>query len=137
MVRLADEDLGEDSQLNLAPMIDVVFLLLIFFMVATTFATLEEQIDLDLPVAESGEAPIEIPDELIVDVDRDGNLFLAGSAVDEGALANLLQRTARRDPDTPVTVRGDEALNFGRIVAVLDLCRVAGLSNAGLRTREG
>ncbi|QDU85957.1 Biopolymer transport protein ExbD [Planctomycetes bacterium Pla163] len=137
MVRLSNEDLGEDSQLNLAPMIDVVFLLLIFFMVATTFATLEEQIDLDLPVAESGKAPLEIPDELIVDVDRDGNLFLEGAAVDEDALANLFERTARRDPDTPVTVRGDQASNLGRIVSVLDLCRVAGLSNAGLRTREG
>lgn len=137
MVRLANEDLGEDSQLNLAPMIDVVFLLLIFFMVATTFATLEEQIDLDLPVAESGEAPLEIQDELIVDVDRDGNLFLEGAAVDEDALANLFERTARRDPDTPVTVRGDQASSLGRIVSVLDLCRLAGLSNAGLRTREG
>lgn len=136
-MRVDDTDSVDDAAQNLAPMIDVIFLLLIFFMVATTFATLEEQIDLDLPVAESGEAPAEIPDELVVDVDREGNLFFGGEATDEGALAALFERTARKDPDTPVTVRGDRASNLGRIVAVLDLCRVAGLQNAGLRTREG
>lgn len=138
MVRLDDGEIGGGSgDLNMAPMIDVVFLLLIFFMVATTYATIEEQIDLDLPVAESGAAPTEVPDELVVDVDREGNLFLAGAPIDEGGLAALFERTARADPDTPVTVRGDERSNLGRIVSVLDLCRLAGLSNAGLRTREG
>jgi biopolymer transport protein ExbD len=106
-------------------------------MVATTYATIEEQIDLDLPVAQSGETPTEVPDELVVDVDREGNLFLAGAPIDEGGLTALFERTARADPDTPVTVRGDERSNLGRIVGVLDLCRLAGLTNAGLRTREG
>jgi len=138
MVRLDDGEIGGGAgDLNMAPMIDVVFLLLIFFMVATTYATIEEQIDLDLPVAESGEAPTEVPDELVVDVDREGNLFLAGAPIDEGGLTALFERTARADPDTPVTVRGDERSNLGRIVGVLDLCRLAGLTNAGLRTREG
>jgi biopolymer transport protein ExbD len=136
MVRLADGS-GGDGELNLAPMIDVVFLLLIFFMVATTFASVEEQLDLDLPVAESGEAAEAAPQELVVDVDRSGNLFHAGAAIDERELAALLERTARSDPGTPVTVRGDERAVLGRIVAVLDLCRLAGLTNAGLRTREG
>jgi biopolymer transport protein ExbD len=137
MVRLDEETNDGSGELNLAPMIDVVFLLLIFFMVATTYATIEEQIDLDLPVAQSGETPTEVPDELVVDVDREGNLFLAGAPIDEGGLTALFERTARADPDTPVTVRGDERSNLGRIVGVLDLCRLAGLTNAGLRTREG
>ena len=136
-MRIHESDVTDDESLNLAPMIDVVFLLLIFFMVATTFATIEERIDLELPQAESGAVPDEPPEELVLDVTEDGRVFVDGAAVDDDALTELLERTARRDPDTPVTVRGDRALDYGRIVRVLDLARLAGLENAGLSTREG
>ena len=127
---------AEEVSVNLTPLIDVVFLLLIFFMVATTFADPEEQIDLELPVAESGESPIATPDELVIDVTEDGRTFVAGAELAAGELDELLERTARAEPDTPVTVRGDRNLDYGRVVEVLDRCRVAGLQNAGLRTAE-
>jgi biopolymer transport protein ExbD len=136
-MRIQESESVDDESLNLAPMIDVVFLLLIFFMVATTFATLEERMDLELPQAESGETQVEEPRELVLDVTRDGQVFVDGNALDDLALAELLERTARRDPRTPVTVRGDRDIDYGRIVRVLDLARTAGLENAGLSTREG
>lgn len=136
-MRCDDPEATDDQSLNLAPMIDVVFLLLIFFMVATTFATMEERMDLDLPQADSGTEAVETPDELVLDVTEAGQVFVDGRAMSDGELAELMQRTARRDPSTPVTVRGDRTLDYGRIVQVLDMARVAGLENAGLSTREG
>lgn len=136
-MRCEDPEATDDQSLNLAPMIDVVFLLLIFFMVATTFATIEERMDLDLPQAESGTEAEEVPDELVLDVTESGEIFVDGRAIGESELAELMQRTARKDPATPVTVRGDRSLDYGRIVEVLDMARVAGLVNAGLSTREG
>ncbi len=136
-MRCEDPEAVDDQSLNLAPMIDVVFLLLIFFMVATTFATMEERVDLDLPQAESGTQSAESPDELVLDVTEAGQVFVEGRAMSDDELADLMQRTARRNPSTPVTVRGDRTTDYGRIVQVLDLARVAGLENAGLSTREG
>ncbi len=135
-MRVDNEAFEDDATLQLAPMIDVIFLLLIFFMVATTFASPEEQIDLELPVAESGESALEQPNELVIDVTEDGRTFVEGAELAASELDELLERTARAEPDTPVTVRGDRNLDYGRVVEVLDRCRVAGLQNAGLRTAE-
>ena len=136
-MRCEDPEPTDDQSLNLAPMIDVVFLLLIFFMVATTFATMEERMDLDLPQAESGTDALDVPEELVVEVVEGGDVFFEGRSIGLEELSQLMLRTARRDPSTPVTVRGDRSTDYGRVVEILDLARNAGLENAGLSTREG
>ena len=76
-MKVDTQDPATDLSLNLAPMIDVVFLLLIFFMVATTFANQEKEMNLDLPTAESGEESVDSPDEIILNLLSDGRIHLS------------------------------------------------------------
>jgi biopolymer transport protein ExbD len=132
-----DGDGSDELVLNLAPMIDVVFLLLIFFMVATTFAEKEKEMGLDLPQAESGEEAQSKPDEVVINLMRDGRILVSGDEVDRAALIESLTRVARRDPETPVTIRGDKEVFHQHVVGVMDACRIAGLSNLGVMTLDG
>ena len=131
------EDNDHELALNLTPMIDVVFLLLIFFMVATTFLDPEREIGIELPEAESGTTLEEAPEELIINVLRDGSLVLAGEEITRAQLLDSLRSSAQRDATTPVTIRGDRMVHHEAIVGVMDACGVAGLSNLSVGTMEG
>ena len=118
-------------------MIDVVFLLLIFFMVATTFVDREKELDVDLPTAESGEQPQKEPDEILINLLADGRLVIDGQEVTREELDPILEHAARRNAETPVTIRGDRDAVLDRLVTVMDACRLAGLSNLGVMTLDG
>jgi biopolymer transport protein ExbD len=128
---------ASEATLNLAPMIDVVFLLLIFFMVATTFVDREKEMDVDLPQAESGEQPEKEQDEIVINLLADGRMMVDGREVTREELDPILLRAARRNAETPVTIRGDREAVVERLVHVMDACRLAGLSNLGLMTLDG
>ncbi|MGE3173065.1 MAG: ExbD/TolR family protein [Planctomycetota bacterium] len=125
-MRLDLEERGEDPGINLTPMIDIVFLLLIFFLTATTFAREEVEMDLKLPEAQSGvEGQSAHP--LIVQVFADGRLTLDGREVTLEALRQKLLAAAARDRSQSVLVRGDKLAQFGLGMQVLDACRLAKL----------
>jgi len=134
-MKIETKDPAAELSLNLAPMIDVVFLLLIFFMVATTFATREKSLDLDLPTARSGEASEGVPDELLVEIGRAGVVVVNGEEVDADRMREIFARAARANPDTPVTIRGDRTSQLHLATGVMDACRLAGLSDVGIMTR--
>jgi len=124
-MRLDDAD-DDDAAggLNLTPLIDVVFLLLIFFLAATTFAREEVALDLRLPQAKSGRTgSAEAP--LVVAVFADGRIHLDGRDCTLAALEQKLSAAVQRNAEQAVLVRGDEAARFGSGLAVLDACRLA------------
>ena len=129
----------EEFVLNLTPMIDVVFLLLIFFMVTTTFLDPEREIDVELPVAESGNDPEQTPEEVILTVVEDGTVFHGDEALSDEGLLELLRRTAQHDVETQVTIRGHRFARHEAVVKVMDACGIAGLPNlaVGTTTEEG
>jgi biopolymer transport protein ExbD len=131
---IRDDSLEDESALNITPLIDVVFLLLIFFMVATTYAERERAMELELPRAESGTQSTELPDELVLNVFRDGRVVLGDREVDGATLRASLAEAAGRNRDMPVTSRGDAHVEHARIVAVMDACAQAGLSNLSVGT---
>jgi biopolymer transport protein ExbD len=135
-VNIRDDEELEEPTLNLTPMIDVVFQLLIFFMVATTFLDPERELEVELPEAESGELLAEEQDELVINVRRDGGIVLSGEAVDRERLRQVLAGAAARDPRTPVTIRGDRLVHHESIVGVMDACGSAGLFNLSIGTLE-
>ena len=136
-MRIRDDDGNEEMALNLTSLIDVVFLLLIFFMVATTFLDPEREIELDLPEAESSTMPEETPDQIVINVFSDGRIALGGREISRDDLLDTLRRTARANPETPVTIRGDRLVHHENIVSVRYACGVAGLSNLAVRTLQG
>jgi len=136
-MKIRHDDTDEaDVQINLTPMIDMVFQLVIFFMLATNFVQIEKEMDVDLPHAESGAVAEELPDEIIVNVMKDGRLLLGGREVDEASLDAALANAAQREPKPPVTIRGDKDVNHGRIVSVMDACGMAGLTQLDIGTLD-
>ncbi|MFT5052464.1 MAG: biopolymer transport protein ExbD [Chlamydiales bacterium] len=135
-MQIRDSDGSEELSLNMAPMIDIVFLLLIFFMVTTTFRDREKQMDIELPLAQSGESPEREPDEVVINVGRDGRIYLGQAELPQEDLLASLTRTARHNPETPVTIRGHREAFHEHVVSVMDTCRRAGLTNLGIMTDE-
>lgn len=134
-----ESDNESDGGINLMPLVDVVFLLLIFFLAATTFATEEVELDLRLPEAKSGEAG-KAQKQLIINVSQDGTLTMSGRAVTIEALRQKLVAAVARNKEQAVLVRGDKAAQFGVGLQVLDVCRLAKIKKvdfAALPARKG
>jgi biopolymer transport protein ExbD len=136
-MHLRDEQPLDEQALNLTSMTDLVFLLLIFFLCATTFLDPERALQLELPQAQSAERRDEELQELVINVSRDGELTLSGRVVAREALERELRAAAARNPETPVTIRGDRLVHHEDIVAVMDACGQAGLVNLAVGTLEG
>ena len=126
-MRLDLDDGDDESPINLTPMIDMVFLLLIFFLAATTFARQEVEMDLSLPTSRSGQEG-KAAHPLVVNVFADGHLTVEGRTVTLEALRQKLQAAAERDKNQAVLVRGDKAAQFGVGLQVMDACRLAKLT---------
>jgi biopolymer transport protein ExbD len=124
-----DED--EVDSINLTPMIDVVFLLLIFFLTATTFQKDEVEMSLDLPDAASGK-PGEEKKVIVINIAADGRVIVDGREVSVMALRQKLKAAASRDKDQEVLIRGDEKTNFGLVAQVFDACLLAKLHSISI-----
>ena len=126
------QKLDEDEPIiNLTPMIDVVFTLLVFFMLATTFAERERLLDLELPYSSTAQRN-QTPRELVINVSREGGVWIDGRALQGEQLAKVLTDAAQRDRHTMVTIRGDRRGYYDEIVHVLDACMRAGLQDVSL-----
>ncbi len=126
-------DTGEedDNGINLTPLIDVVFLLLIFFLTATTFSREEVEMDLDLPEAASGEAGGG-EQTIVINIDRNGRLVMNGRGVTEAALHQKLRAAAARNRNRQVLIRGDTEARYGIVAKVFDACLLAKLRSISI-----
>ena len=116
---------------NMTPMIDVVFLLIIFFLVSSHLAKQEAQLPLPLPVAGSGQDPLdEQSPRVTVNVRADGTLLLAGKPVAAGRLRQRLEAAMdRAGRDVEVRIRGDRSVAYRSVEPILLACARAGLWN--------
>jgi biopolymer transport protein ExbD len=121
--------------LNLTSMIDVLFLLIIFFMVATKFDEMERNIEVDVPqVAQAGEGtPPHQP--LIVSVAADGHLELDGAKVTAEELISRLAAARTPLTEPTVVIHGDASCPFQNVANALGACRQAGVSELGITVR--
>ncbi len=130
-------DTGDDGDegIRLTPLIDVVFLLLIFFLTATTFSREEVEMDLDLPEAASGEAG-DGQQAIVINIGRDGLLRMDGRCVTEEALHQKLRSAAARNRDRQVLIRGDTEARYGVVAKVFDACLLAKLRSISIGALE-
>jgi len=127
--------LDERPTLNLTPMIDIVFLLIIFFMVGTKFTELERKIGLRVPqVAETG-ALTAAPERKVVNVYRDGGITLDRKPVTLDQLTQRLAAARAQYSDLGVLVRGDANGRFQRVAEVLNACKQADVRELGISVR--
>lgn len=118
----------------MTPIIDMVFLLLIFFLVTTTYHQIEREIKIALPAAESG-VPISVAlRELIVNVSNEGTVVVNGNTITHEQLRTVIADALAQNPKQKVTVRGDQHATYGQVAQVLDICKVAGIDQPFLDT---
>ena len=128
-IRCSDHQDSEPAEINLAPMIDILFILLIFFLVASTF------------VRESGVA-VERPDAvtasqledsaILVAIRANGEIWVDGQAVDLRRLRTTITRLHAHNPRSAAILQADEAGNVGLLVKVMDHIRLAGVSDIAI-----
>lgn len=118
----------------LTPMIDVVFLLLCFFVTSQIFAQWETEIDVALPTAATGGMPQRLPGEVIINVRADGTTVVNGQNLDAAQLRAMMDRLVELFPGQPVLLRADKATAYEHVVRVLDTCRQADIWNISFAT---
>lgn len=122
------QDHEEEAPVNLMPLIDMVFLLLIFFLVASTFAQQERQIAIELPAASENKPLSAPPKQLVINLAEDGSIHVAGDTLDHAQLEALLRETLGESEDRVVFIRADERSRHGDFATVVRICREAGVT---------
>lgn len=116
----------EDYSLQLAPLIDVVFLLLIFFMVSTAFIDFTRRMDIELPETDAGvAAQAEKVYEIEITVDKE--IFLNGESITSGNLRKLLDKKDPAFKKRSAVIRADRKLEYGYVVKIMGICKTAGI----------
>lgn len=128
------DDAAED--IPLSPLIDAVFLLLIFFLVATMMKKINRDIDVTLPESVAAERLRPRDDNRVVGIDARGVLFFEGKPTTRQALHFRLRELSRESPEVQVRLDVDRDTPTHRVIEVLDLCQFNRLSNVGLRTYD-
>ncbi len=123
----------------MVPYIDVMLVLLVIFMITAPLLT--QGVKVDLPQAEAEPLPAEADDPVVVSVTRDGEFFIdigegKSSPVDADTLVNRVAAVLAYKPATPIMVRGDRKVDYGRVVEAMVLIQAAGAPNVGLITEN-
>jgi len=124
----------ESAGFQMAPMIDVVFLLLSFFIATQIFSQWETEINITLPTAVTGEAPRRLPGEIMINISAGGEVSVNQRILAKDELRGLLMRLASLYPGQPVLLRADKAAAYEHVIQVLDQCRTADIWNIAFAT---
>jgi biopolymer transport protein ExbD len=121
--------------LNLTPLVDVVFLLLIFFLVATQFEQEERDLEVQLAQASQIQPTTAEREDIFVTITPEGNYYVAGERLDARRLRAVLQDAAHANPGRQrVTIRADQDSRTRHVVTVMDACQQAAIRNYSLAT---
>ena len=123
--------------INLTPMIDIVFNLIIFFMVSTRFTEIERKVDLSVPQVGGTSGLSEVQRSRTINVYRDGAIQLDSQAVTLTELRSLLAAAHRQYEGLEVTIRGDGFTPYQNVAAVMTACRQAGIAEMGIAVAPG
>lgn len=125
-----------NGNIDMTPILDMTFLLLIAFII--TFPALQSGIQVNLPAADGD--PIPLPEKtaepLAVSIDANGALFLGDKPADEAALEAVARERVAADPKVAAHIRADESIDYGRLMEVVSALRRAGLTNLSLVTKN-
>lgn len=126
----------EEMEINLIPMIDIMLILLIFFMVATTIKNTERALPIELPRS-TASTNLASPDKLLViGIDATGTKYLDSAKVTTDVLHERIRQAASVSTEQQIRVDADRQTPYEHLVEVIELCQFEGLRNISLRTRD-
>jgi biopolymer transport protein ExbD len=137
-MKLIEEMMNKKAELEIAPLIDVVFLLLIYFMVTASLIKKEADLSFMLPAKVETTEPLQVPIEVLIEVSEDGVILVEGMAFgkDEdnlddliGQLLSLKEAADSSGSDLIVNILPDDKALHGRIIKVMDACAAANVKN--------
>jgi biopolymer transport protein TolR len=123
--------LNQISEINMTPLIDLTFLLLITFII--TFPMLEQGIPINLPRGKAQD--VNQRDSRTISVNAEGALYLDNRAVSAEELTAEMERMGAADPETIIMVRGDETVAYGKVAEVMRILHTAKIARVALVTR--
>jgi biopolymer transport protein ExbD len=121
---------------QIAPMVDILLFLLVFFILTWNFSRNEAELDVKVPAAKEGKEARRPAGEVILNVKKDGGIVMNRRPMSSEELLETLSRIAKLYPDQAVILRGDENVDYRFVVDVLDICRAANIWNVAFATSK-
>ena len=126
----------EEMEINLIPMIDVMLILLIFFMVATTIKHADQALPIELPHSAASTDLAVQEGLMIIGIDAEGNKYIGSERVTTDALHQRIREAAAADAQQKIRLDADRKTPYEHLVEVVELCQFEGLRNVALHTRD-
>ena len=124
------------ATVQMSSLMDVIFLLLCFFVTTSVFSQWETEIFIALPTAKSATVPGRMPGEIILNLAKDGTVSVNGQTLTLDEVTARLTRIAKLYPGQPVVIRADKETAYESLVGVIDACRTADVWNFSLATKD-
>ncbi len=124
---------GSEVNINMGPLVDMVFLLLIFFVVTTSFV---KETGIDVQRSTAATAELKERGNIMLGVSADGQVYLEGKRIDVRSVRALIERALAEDPESGVVIVADKDSNTGTVVQAMDQCRLAGAKNVSLAAKR-
>lgn len=129
-----DSNGSDDSEVNLTPMLDVVFIMLIFFVVTTSFVK-ESGVEINRPNANTAQQQKQA--NILIAIRPNGEIWIDGNNVDIRAVRASIERLRAELPESHVLIQGDRLAQIGLLVKVMDQVRLAGITDVAIAAAEG
>jgi biopolymer transport protein ExbD len=122
--------------IQLTAMMDVIFLLLCFFITTSVFSQWEYEVDISLPTAKTGKVPERLPGEVIINITKDGQVCINQQFLTLDVLKTRLTRLGESFKGQPVVLRADKDTRYENLMNVVDICRQSNIWNFSMATTE-
>ena len=124
---------GSEVNINMGPLVDMVFLLLIFFVVTTSFV---KETGIDVHRSTAATAEMKERGNIMLGISADGQVYMEGKRIDVRSVRALIERALAEDPESGVVIVADKDSNTGTVVQAMDQCRLAGAKNVSLAAKR-
>ena len=131
-MRIPREDSSDDNVINISSLLDVMFILIIFFLATATFTEEEHDILVNLPQSAAAQSSTQAPKMIIINVRQDGTYHVAAQSMDVAGLQDTLVKAVSSNPDQKVMVRGDRNALHGNVAKAISICKNVGIHKTNI-----
>lgn len=133
-MKLKSMKIEHQPKLMIIPMIDIIFFLLVFFMMSMLTMVVQKSVSIQLPQAATSK--VNLDKVLPITVTADGAIYLEQERIPEGQLKARLEAEKSKNPELAIIVRGDAGVNYGRVVSVIDTAKKSGIQKVSIAAEE-